>query len=176
LKPITGDHAKALKLAKASVVNHPVERHRTILPYGFVQSPLLASLVLDQSSLGSTLRDLANRADLHVSVYVDDILLSGDDVEALSLAKEHVKLAADRSRLFLSPDKEVGPASAISAFNVNITAASDLAITEARMTDFANVIQAKPAENVATGIIGYVRTVNPQQADQLTALFAGGTP
>src|ERR1700712_4044460 len=53
-------HAVARQMATSSTVRHPDNPGRTILPYGFVQSPLLASLVLHKSSLGKFLEALSD--------------------------------------------------------------------------------------------------------------------
>ena len=71
--------------AKISSVKNPYNATPSyVLPYGFVQSPLLATLVLSQSSLGQYLESIANK--ITVSVYVDDIILSSDDKSLLSKA------------------------------------------------------------------------------------------
>jgi hypothetical protein len=57
-------------MASESVVKRPA-LDGFVLPYGFVQSPILASLALDKSKLGKLLRKLNGRTDITVSVYVD---------------------------------------------------------------------------------------------------------
>jgi len=56
LKPLVG-YEKAREFAKASTVAHPVHGG-TMLPFGFVQSPLLASLCLFHSALGRCLNEV----------------------------------------------------------------------------------------------------------------------
>jgi hypothetical protein len=47
------------------------------LPFGFVQSPVLSSLVLSSSALGKTL-SILYVSGIKLSVYMDDIIMSGD--------------------------------------------------------------------------------------------------
>ena len=65
---------KAGYFAKWSCVKNPFEEPRYALPYGFVQSPILATLVLTRSGVGAFLRGLPE--NVTASVYMDDIALS----------------------------------------------------------------------------------------------------
>lgn len=73
LRQVGFSHADALDFARRSTVEKTKGRSNFSLPYGFVQSTFLASLVLDKSGLGRYLRDLV-ASGTRVSVYVDDIL------------------------------------------------------------------------------------------------------
>lgn len=75
LKKIGWSNKGAFSAAYDSVV---VRDGRAILPFGFHQSPLLATLVLEHSLLGVYLQELS-RLGCVVSVYMDDILLSSND-------------------------------------------------------------------------------------------------
>ena len=88
LKPFFG-YDTARHWANASTVKHPIDSKRTIVPYGFVQSPIVASVCLRYSALGKYLQSLQKRDDLALSVYVDDIIISTDEYSvAESIAKE----------------------------------------------------------------------------------------
>lgn len=52
-----------------------------ILPFGFVQSPIIASMCLKKSALGRHLSRLESQKDFIVSVYMDDILVSSNNLE-----------------------------------------------------------------------------------------------
>jgi hypothetical protein len=60
----------------STVPFRPVGADKTsfVLPFGFVQSPLMAGLCLANSKLGATLARLAKK--FTVTVYVDDIVIS----------------------------------------------------------------------------------------------------
>ena len=60
--------------AKWSTVKNPFVGGGYVLPYGFVQSPILATLVLSESPIGNYLRSLPG--SITPSVYMDDICLS----------------------------------------------------------------------------------------------------
>lgn len=51
-------HADARRMATVSTVQRPDDATRQILPYGFIQSPLLASLALHKSGPGKYLDEL----------------------------------------------------------------------------------------------------------------------
>jgi hypothetical protein len=65
----------AVTVAHRSCVQEGVKR---ILPFGYVQSPMLASIVLNKSALGSAL-EAVKKQGLNVSVFMDDIILSHPD-------------------------------------------------------------------------------------------------
>lgn len=105
----------------------------TMLPFGYVQSPINASLCLAQSGLGKCLRELDQ---VTVRVYVDDIILSPNDEDALSRAVAAVEAAALRARLPLHLEKKVGPALEITAYNIVISHYA-LSIRLERLQEFA---------------------------------------
>ena len=86
---------RAEHFAKWSSVRNPYENPRYALPYGFPQSPLLATLVMSQSALGGAIAALP--APVLKSVYLDDIAVSAHDREALVQAFESLKAAAAAS-------------------------------------------------------------------------------
>lgn len=120
-RALTGLFSRAVAndWAHASTVRHPSEKARTFIPFGFVQSPILASICLAESALGTELRKLSRSRKVRVSVYVDDIILSSKDLSALSDSLlEALTLVAARSRFTFSAEKTQGPSPAIKAFNI----------------------------------------------------------
>lgn len=81
---------RARHYAKWSCVRNPFDDPRYSLPYGFVQSPILATLVMMRSGVGDLLRTIG--PDVAVSVYMDDISLSSDDEDRLRQTFEAVRL------------------------------------------------------------------------------------
>lgn len=67
--------------ARWSCVKNPYGTPSYALPYGFVQSPIVATLLLMRSALGEYLKQAST--SLTVSVYMDDISLSSNDLDAL---------------------------------------------------------------------------------------------
>jgi hypothetical protein len=80
LKSLFG-YKQAREIANISTVIHP-NRGDFVLPFGFVQSPLIASICLHKSALGNRLQGL-QKEGVTVSVYVDDLILSANDHHAL---------------------------------------------------------------------------------------------
>jgi Reverse transcriptase (RNA-dependent DNA polymerase) len=162
-------YAKARTWANGSTVRIPHEEPaRYIVPFGFVPSPIIASLCLDDSALGSALRKLAASGDATVSVYVDDIIISADEQQKCESALDSLKAAAAKAQFVLHATKQQGPGPSISAFNVEL-AHSSLDVTPARLADFAASIPTASGSKRA-GIIGYVASVNEVQGDQLSKL------
>lgn len=161
-------HHEARRIATESTVRSPENPDRVMLPYGFVQSPLLASLALHKSRFGALLDTLSMEQDLVVTVYMDDIVISGNDLPRLEQVLQEVKITADKSRFQLNQEKEQGPASAISVFNIDLIAGIDMAVTAERLAEFTKTLATSRNEHQAAGIDSYVRSVNVDQAATLS--------
>lgn len=103
------------------------------LPYGFVQSPLLASLILSQSALGQLLRELNGK--VVVSVYVDDIALSGNNKRVLQRAYQKIKRVCVASNFVINQAKCAPPGLAIELFNCHLEHMQTV-VTEERRAEF----------------------------------------
>lgn len=159
LVPFFG-YARARSIAKESTVHHPNDRSKTILPYGFPQSPILASLALSQSALGKYLLHISKT--MTVTVYMDDIQISSDNKNDLIKVKEDVEIYARSSNFVLSSEKTQGPAQKITAFNVDL-ANQSLQITKKRMAEFAVHLSNSPSQHSRRGVLSYIGTVNTSQ-------------
>jgi hypothetical protein len=124
---------RAEHYAKWSTVKNPFGEPTYALPYGFVQSPVLATLVLSQSPLGAFLRAISDQ--ITVSIYVDDISLSSQDEQALLAAFEQANQAFIASGFTGNADKTIGPSPIIEVFNCSL-AQGVTAVTPARIADF----------------------------------------
>jgi hypothetical protein len=111
-------------LAKWSCVANPIAAHpRHVLPIGFVQSPLLASLVLMKSQVSQAIeRAIAN--GVCISVYLDDFVGSHKDVAILTGAYTDIRDTCVTAGLVPNPAKLVAPSAAITAFNCDLTQGS----------------------------------------------------
>ena len=158
-------YAEARQMAVDSTVRHPIESKRWVLPYGFLQSPILASLALAKSRLGTILDRLHKTSDMSVSVYVDDIIVSCNDLPKLEKACEVLIAAATKAGLAFNAAKCEGPATTITVFNVELTHAN-LAIIAKRMEEFARDL-GLGGEQQRRGILGYVNSINADQAKAL---------
>lgn len=159
--------SKARKIAIESTVRNPNSQEaKYILPFGFVQSPLLASVCLSKSALGRYLERLERQKDFSVSVYVDDILVSGDDAEELHQELEKIKLAAVKSLLPLNDKKQEGPQLCVKAFNVELSQGL-LEITQSKLQEFAARYAGSENEHQRAGILNYVISINPNQIELL---------
>ena len=157
-------HTEARHMATASTVRHPTNPDKTCVPYGFVQSPLVASLVLHKSSLGAFLDSLSKDRSLVVSVYVDDIIISSADLTRLNTVRDALIARVAKSGFLLNDAKSEGPAAAIVAFNIGIAAGRELAIVERRLLELKTRIESSGSVYEMEGILGYVRSVNLDQA------------
>lgn len=164
LTPLVG-YAKAREFAKASTVPNP-KQGGTMLPFGFVQSPILASLCLFHSALGRCLIELPRRLGVVVSVYMDDIVVSASDGIVLGQATMILEESAARSGLPINPRKRKGPAESITAFNIAL-AHQSMRIDDKRWRNFLNEFQASDNDSVRRGIYSYVNSVNADQANGL---------
>ena len=155
---------EAFEMACDSVVDkHPPHRNFSI-PFGFVQSPLLASLVLAHSALGTRLARLRHDG-LRVSVYVDDLTISSDDEASLTEAVNTLQVAADSSNFEFNDAKTQGPAPEVTSFNIRF-GSGRMEIIADRMAEFEVAIR-NGSEWTIGGILGYVGAVNELQAEEL---------
>ncbi len=105
--------------ARWSVVKNPFDNGPDfVLPYGFVQSPILATLVMAKSELANTIRQLPE--NINATVYVDDILLSSNDITALTESYEVVRTAIINSNFQINATKSIAPINQILAFNCDM--------------------------------------------------------
>lgn len=155
----------AIKYAEQSTVRNPKSEKQS-LPFGFIQSSIIASLCLYKSALGRVIADCARNPDLAVSVYVDDIILSSKDKQILDAATLEVQSAATRSLFKLNKAKEIISSPKITAFNVELTT-NELFLTQERLRQFSEILEANPSNRIKKGILGYIETVNPGQATAL---------
>lgn len=110
--------ANAAFYAKWSTVKNPYGNPRYSLPYGFVQSPILASLVVATSALGEHLGALP--AGVRAGVYVDDISLSSDDLLMLEAEFQTTIDILKADGFTVSAAKLRLPAAAIDIFNCDL--------------------------------------------------------
>jgi len=157
-------HDSAREWAHASTVRDPSGAARSIIPFGFVQSPIVASLCLAESALGRHLNTLHRRRSVKVSVYVDDIILSSKDPDAVGdELLDGLKKAGHRSRLFFSAEKSQGPGPTIKAFNIELCSKS-MRIEDGRMAEFIEALKSSAHPFQRAGILGYIGSVNSDQA------------
>jgi len=103
---------------KWACVRNPYGSPRYALPYGFVQSPILATLVMDVSEVGSALQRIS--ADTTVAVYVDDISLSSNDPAQLVSRYNELMQAIVEAGLNTNKAKCVEPCSDLTVFNCSL--------------------------------------------------------
>ena len=167
LKPLFKPYNHAREIALESVVKNPnSSTNESILPFGFVQSPIIASLCLYKSALGRYLHKLENKG-FKVSVYMDDIIISTSEpynTAETALIGLHEK--ARQSNFILNPDKTFGPVEQITAFNINLSKGS-IEITEERLKEFKKEYQESNSEYVRNGIHSYINSVSLDQGKSL---------
>ncbi|MGY0561492.1 reverse transcriptase domain-containing protein [Luteimonas sp. A277] len=155
----------ARDFASQSVVIKPCSGE-SILPYGFVQSPILASIALDRSKLGSYLRRLSRQASFDVTVYMDDILISSDDEQKIMNAFLDLEKFSDAAGFPLNSVKSEGPKQSVTAFNIDISQNS-VFVAPRRMAEFRSQIAVATSTDSLDGIVNYVHSVNPAQVASL---------
>jgi hypothetical protein len=106
--------------AEWSTVKSPyTDGPRYVLPIGFRQSPLLASLALYRSSVAAAVED-ALRRGVFVSVYFDDLIGSAADPDELQVTYDGILAACVQANLIANAEKLLPPAQAIKAFNCDL--------------------------------------------------------
>ena len=165
---------KAWEIAQQSTVEKMAGSFS--LPYGFVQSPILASLALDRSALGRRIASLARSNHVRLSCYVDDVVFSGVEKCAVESARLELIEAAGLSNFVINTIKSQLPGPQITVFNI-VLSNGEMALTADRMRQFEkDLIHA--TQPTAAAILAYAASVNSSQADYLSQVAAasGGTP
>jgi hypothetical protein len=115
---------------KWSCVKNPYEQPRYSLPYGFVQSPILATLVLSTSAVGNFLRQLPST--ITKAVYVDDITLSSNDPDALRNCYDSLLGVMEEASLLPKATKCVAPTTELKVFNCSLETSQTSVLPERR--------------------------------------------
>ncbi|WP_449550383.1 reverse transcriptase domain-containing protein [Lelliottia amnigena] len=160
-------YSQAREISKLSTVrNQTGTPQQHVLPFGFVQSPILATLCLDKSHLGSLLRRLNKHPDVKLSVYMDDVIISSNDFVQLQTAYDAILAAMDKSGYQANMIKTQAPSSLIKVFNLNLSKGA-MKVTSQKMSDFLIDFYASDYEPHKIGVKNYVESVNPEQAKLL---------
>jgi len=146
---------RARHYAKWSCVKNPYSEPPYSLPYGFVQSPVLATLVLMQSEVGNILRIFDADPVITVSVYMDDITLSSDDRAKLQVAYLDLLTSLATANFDVSPRKLRPPASEVDVFNCDLKHGS----TEVRPDRVAEFLGSNPNHASMVGFARYQMSV-----------------
>lgn len=171
LKKFYFPYKLARDLACKSVVPSPFNHGKFVLPFGFVQSPILASICLANSRLGSFFDDLVSKKYI-VSVYMDDIIISDAGVISKSdMVATYKKLfdVANRSGFPLNSSKTVGPVKKITAFNIELSNLR-LSITNSRFDEFVTAGRIGN-DAVIQGIKIYLESVSIKQKIKFESLI-----
>lgn len=132
------------------------------LPYGFIQSPLLATIVLTRGPIGKSISECI-KSGACVTLYVDDILISGATRPPVENAFVAIRSAIIAAGFRENPQKTLHPSQRTEAFNIEVSSES-LAVTPARMERFRERIRSR-GESIQT--IRYVKRINNVQAEEL---------
>ena len=159
-------YEKARQIAKLSTVRLPnAVPHKFSVPYGYPQSPILATLCLQNSYAGSVIDSFHRAGIVTVSVYMDDIILSSRN---LAILNQHFDLLCDalrKSRYELNLSKTQNPAKNISVFNLEL-GHQHLKVESKRMILFIQAFAQSRNKHERKSIAKYVSMVNPSQAQR----------
>jgi hypothetical protein len=145
----------AREYAEWSTVRNPYnDGPNYVLPIGFKQSPLLASLALWRSAIASSIEEAATRG-IVVSVYFDDLIGSATDEDELRITYQGILDACVQANLAPNPVKLIEPAEAITAFNCHLTQ-GHTSVTAERIQKFVDEARGPNAE---ASFIGYCARV-----------------
>ena len=164
LKKYVG-YEKARQIAIESTVKITKEGSQIfVLPFGFVQSPLLASLCLFHSRLGQYIEKIRKTTNyVKISVYMDDIVISTKNRLLSEKILERVKIAAEDSNFLLNAKKEEGPSNMVTAFNIDLCH-KNIKIEDNRLSMFITAYKKSIGESQQLGIENYIKSVNKHQA------------
>lgn len=116
LRRIGLPHRVAYELTGESTIKSTDVVH---LPRGFQQSSLIASLVFDQSLVGSIIR--SKRLSAKISIYNDDIIISSNNLCSLKIDYYILLEVLKESNFALNETKTQVPNTAVNVFNLRLT-------------------------------------------------------
>lgn len=137
--------------------------HQHYLPYGFLQSPIIASICLWDSKLGECIKNLHAQTDIVITVYMDDIIISSNDANKLNDAYAKLSDSVIKSRFIQNDRKSHKPSNSTHAFNI-IIKNKHMEIDSPRFSMFKDSYRLSSSEYQREGILSYVASVNPIQA------------
>jgi hypothetical protein len=150
---------------ESTVVNTSKSEYKTMLPFGFVQSPILASICFSQSRLGKLLDRIHIGNTFKVSVYVDDLIISCNDSDELKELQEEINSAAEKSLFILNMDKSEIVQEKITAFNIELEYQT-LKVTVPRMHEFS-IQYMRGSEACQEGILRYLDSIDESESRRL---------
>jgi hypothetical protein len=136
------------------------------LPYGYIQSTMLATLVLHTSQLGSMLTSV-KRSGARVSVYVDDIVISSTRKINFESMLNMFADTAKASNFQLG--KRIIPHSNTQALGIKIED-NTLYLPDDVMQRFIERVIHEPYSSRSMATIAYAKTVNRDQGRHLELL------
>lgn len=160
-------YSTAREYAHESTVPDPTVDDRNIIPFGFIQSQILAAICLAESALGIYLGKLSHNPFVALTVYVDDIIISTSDATLLEKICKDIEVAAKRARFTLNTKKQEGPADAITAFNILLSKGS-MEVEPMRYKQFEKSLAEATNKHQREGIISYIGTVNIAQGIKIS--------
>ncbi|MCV2881269.1 reverse transcriptase domain-containing protein [Actibacterium sp. XHP0104] len=165
LKSIGYANRYALDVASESCVEF---EGRKFLPYGFIQSMALATLVVEKSLLGQKISEIRASGGI-VTMYVDDILVSGEDFNTVKKQYDEIVLAATESGFAVSEGKLSPPDTSVRAFNCELSN-GEIRVLDARMGKFADD-GLNSGDATKDAILRYVGVLNEEQRKFLNSIF-----
>ncbi|CVF69600.1 TPA: reverse transcriptase domain-containing protein [Serratia liquefaciens] len=154
----------ARKIAKLSTVRNPmVHGTKFIIPYGYPQSPILATLCLHKSYCGGLFSSINKSGNVLLSVYMDDIIISGNDLNVVAATYTLLSEALKKSGYSMNSTKSQSPAKKIKVFNLELSHQS-LRVSSQRIVEFLIAYAKSTDPNEMAGIAAYVSSVNAEQA------------
>jgi len=168
LRSIGYRYEEAMDIARQSTVEKTRMARDFSLPYGFIQSPVLASLALDRSALGRKMSEIAKSNHTRLTSYMDDIILSGVDTEAVESSRLALLGAAAQSGFSANPSKSQPTSQSVKVFNI-VLSHDSLALADERLEKFADAV-VQGSLPAVSAILAYVSKVNRQQTHYLAQI------
>jgi Reverse transcriptase (RNA-dependent DNA polymerase) len=129
-----------------------------VLPIGFLQSPLLASLVLMRSPVTEAI-ERARAKGVFVSVYLDDFIGSHDDEAVLGEAFEDIRQTCIGAELVPNATKLVAPTQEITAFNCDLVQGLTM-VTPDRIARFYSTVHTPRSQQSFEEYLARVESAN----------------
>jgi hypothetical protein len=154
------DYNGANTFAMWSCVRNPLPGPKHALPIGFIQSPLLATLVVLKSDVRLAI-ERALAKGVTISVYLDDFVGSHNDAAVLAEAYEDIRQTCVDAGFIPNPNKLVPPTKAITVFNCDLTKGA-AKVTDKRFQEYLD--KHSRTSHSDAGFLHYALRVEEQNA------------
>lgn len=142
-------------LSRWSTVRNPDTGPKYCLPYGFVQSPALATIALERSPLGFFLASTEVSGYCRVSIFMDDVIISSSSEIKLTAAANELPSILKKSSFEVKDGLNLSVKTHVNPFNCTLSSGKSAVLAD-RVAEF---YKSSPSADGIRAFAAYVSKV-----------------